>query len=97
MTAEQLVAQIKASPVLAQYFRGEDHAICPCCVKRAVEIPDQQEVEMVIRTIVECGAHADEVKAKIREVTRELQQDLDQTMEKWRKAEHRLCEMRNAV
>ena len=96
MNAEQLIARIKASPDLAASFCHENRPICPCCVQCIVAITDQKEVETVINIITQCESHANEVKAKICELTRELQKDLDQTNERSRKAVHSLYEFFNS-
>ena len=87
MTVDQLVAKIKVSPALAQNFRREGYYICPHCIKRIVEFPDQRAVETVINTITECEKHASELQQQVRQVTRGLQEDLNQIHEKSRQAE----------
>ena len=96
MDAEQLIAKIKTSPDLAAHFRHENHLICPCCVQCIVAIKDQKEVKTVINTITQCESHANEVKVKIRELTHELQADLDLTNERSRQAVHGLYEFFNS-
>lgn len=98
MNAEELVDKIRKSPALAKNFQNWtlELDICPCCVRKIIEFPDQKAVETMIDTIVQCELHAEEVQIKIQHATRELKKDLKQTHEESRRAIHSLYEIFNS-
>lgn len=73
MTREELVAKIEANPCLARYFENwtTGSRICPCCVKKAISLPDQQQFETLLDAVITKNAEFKEAERKLEEATRE--------------------------
>lgn len=101
MTAEQLTAKIKANPVLLPHFSDYDgeesdgSGICPCCVRRVVELPNQKQVENLLDTLIRCDSHIEKINAQIDEMTRVLQERRDLINILYNDTIRRLHEMKN--
>lgn len=92
MNAEQLIAKIEANPCLAQYFQNwtTGARICPCCVKKAVGLKDQQEFEKLIEALIGVADTFNRAKVELEEVTRAPQQKLEEARINYRAVERHL-------
>ena len=96
MTSGQLVAKIRANSILLPHFKGEEGGICPYCVARAVALPEQEELEELLDTMVRCDFRMTEIDAQIFALTHNLREEREEHRDECRGAVRRLYELKNS-